>query len=176
MGGYGGNLTDFGQTGSMVLKNLEALYRSPKTQLEQQTQDVNISSLTYAQILALVPTNWHDEESDYWSENEGEHFNCRDGQTNSYVKRGTDEEVEEVFDRQELTAIVWHIATDDNHIEFLAGGKIKAKGIDWFVLKVIQQDSTGTYANRYNAMDTSPSNKRLRRIGVKTLVCVGGLV
>ncbi len=174
--GYGGDLTDFGQTGSMVLKNLEALYRSPKTQLEQQEQDIDISTSTYAEILALVPTNWHDEESDYWSDNEAEPFNCRDGQTNSYVKRGTDEELEEVFDRQEASAIVWHIATDDNHIEFLAGGKVQAKGIEWFVLKVIQQDSTGTYANRYNAMDTSPDNKRLRRIGVKTLVCVGGLV
>ncbi len=174
--GYGGDLTDFGQTGSMVLKNLQATYRSPISQLEQKDQDIDVSSLTYAQLLALVPTNWHDEESDYWSEDELEHFNCRDGQTNSYVKRGTDEELEEVFDRQEASVIVWHIATDDNHIEFLAGGKVRAKGIEWFVLKVIQQDSTGTYANRYNSMDTSPDNLRLRRIGVKTLVCVGGLV
>ena len=176
MGGFGGDLTNFGQTGSMVLKNIEAIYKSPKTQLEQKTQEIDISSLTYAEILALVPQNWHDEESDYWTENEGLNFNCRDGQTNSYVKRGTDEEVEEIFDRQEASVIVWHIATDDNHIEFLAGGKVKAKGVEWFVLKVIQQDSTGTYANRYNAMDTSPDNIRLRRIGVKTLICVGGLV
>jgi hypothetical protein len=174
--GFGGDLTDFGQTGSMVSKNLEAVYRSPKTQLEQKDQDVDISALTYAEILALVPQNWHNEESDYWSDNETLPFTCRDGQTNAYVKRGTDEEVEEVFDRQLASAIVWHIATDDNHIEFLAGGKVKAKGIEWFVLKVIQQDSTSTYANRYKAMDTSPDNKRLRRIGVKTLICVGGLV
>jgi len=174
--GYGGDLTDFGQTGSMVLKNLEALYRSPKTQLEQKDQEVDISTSTYAEILALVPKNWHDEKSDYWADNEALPFNCRDGQTNSYVKRGTDEEVEEVFDRQIASTVVWHIATDDNHIDFLAGGKVQAKGVEWFVLKVIQQDSTGTYANRYNAMDTSPDNKRLRRIGVKTLVCVGGLV
>lgn len=176
MGGFGGNLTDFGQTGSMILKNIQATYRSPKTQLEQGTQETDISSLTYAQILALVPQNWHNEESDYWTTVEVEYFNCRDGQTNSYVKRGTDEEVEEIFDRQEASVIVWHIATDDNHIDFLAGGKVKAKGVEWFVLKVIQQDSTSTYANRYNAMDTSPDNKRLRRIGVKTLICVGGLV
>lgn len=176
MGGFGGNLTDFGQTGSMVLKNLQAIYKAPKTQLEQQTQETDISSLTYAEILALVPQNWHDEESDYWANAEEEHFNCRDGQTNAYVKRGTDEELEEVFDRQEASVIVWNIATDDNHIEFVAGSKVKAKGIEWFVLKVIQQDTTGTYANRYNAMDTSPSNIRLRRIGVKTLICVGGLV
>ena len=176
MGGFGGNLTDYGQTGSMVLKNLQATYKSPKTQLEQQTQDIDISTLTYEQALALVPQNWHDEESDYWASAEEKHFNCRDGQTNAYVKRGTDETVEEIFDRQEASVLVWHIATDDNHIDFLAGGKIKAKGIDWFVLKVIQQDSTSTYGNRYNAMDTSPKNIRLRRIGVKTLICVGGLV
>ena len=174
--GFGGDLTNFGQTGSMVLKNLQATYKTPKTQLEQQTQETDISSLTYAQILALVPSNWHDEESDYWSEAEELPFNCRDGQTNAYVKRGTDEEVEEIFDRQEASVLVWHIATDDNHIEFKAGGKVKAKGAEWFVLKVIQQDTTGTYANRYNAMDTSPNNDRLRRIGVKTLICVGGLV
>ena len=167
MAGKAGDLTNFGQTGSMVLKNLQATYRSPKTQLEQQMQEVDISSLTYAEILALVPQNWHDAESDYWTEAEALHFNCRDGQTNSYVKRGTDEEVEEIFDRQEASVLVWHIATDDNHVEFVAGGKVKAKGIEWFVLKVIQQDSTGTYANRYNAMDTSPKNIRLRRIGVK---------
>ena len=176
MGSFGGDLTNYGQTGSMVLKNLQATYKHPKTQLEQQTQETDISTLTYLQILALVPTNWHDEESDYWDNAEAIHFNCRDGQTNSYVKRGTDEEVEEIFDRQEASVVVWHIATDDNHIEFSAGGKVKAKGIEWFILKVIQQDSTGTYANRYNAMDTSPNNKRLRRIGVKTLICVGGLV
>ena len=171
-----GDLTNYGQTGSMVLKNLQATYKRPKTQLEQKEENVDISSLTYEEILALVPRNWHDEQSDYWAESELLHFSCRDGQTNSYVKRGTDEEVEEVFDRQETSAIVWHIATDDNHIDFLAGGKVKAKGIDWFVLKVIQQDSTGTYANRYHAMDASPDNIRLRKIGVKTLVCVGGLV
>ena len=89
MGSFGGDLTDYGQTGSMVLKNIQATYKAPKTQLEQQTQETDISSLTFAEILALVPTNWHDEESDYWSENESEPFNCRDGQTNSYVKRGT---------------------------------------------------------------------------------------
>jgi hypothetical protein len=176
MGSFGGNLTDYGQTGSMVLKNLQATFKAPKTQLEQQTQETDISSLTYAQILALVPSNWHDEESDYWDNAEEEPFNCRDGQTNAYVKRGTDETVEEIFDRQEASVLVWHIATDDNHIELVAGGKVRAKGIDWFVLKVIQQDTTGTYANRYNAMDTSPNNIRLRRIGVKTLICVGGLV
>jgi len=174
--GFGGDLTDFGQTGSMVLKNLEATYKRPKTQLEQKTQDTDISSLTYAEILELVPSNWHDEESDYWSNTDEEDFDCRDGQTNAYVKRGTDEELEEVFGRQEVSALVWHIATDDNHIHFLAGGKVRAKGAEWFVLKVIQQDTTGTYANRYNAMDTSPDNERLRLIGVKTLICVGGLV
>ncbi len=176
MGSFGGDLTDFGQTGSMVLKNLQATYKAPKTQLEQQTQETDISSLTYAEILALVPSNWHDEESDYWESANEEHFNCRDGQTNAYVKRGTDEEVEEIFDRQEASVLVWHIASDDNHIDFKAGAKVKAKGVEWFVLKVIQQDTTSTYANRYNAMDTSPDNIRLRRIGVKTLICVGGLV
>ncbi len=176
MGGFGGDLTNYGQTGSMVLKNIQAIYKAPKTQLEQKTQDVDISSLTYAEILALVPKNWHDDESDYWSNAEEHHLWCRDGQTNSYVKRGTDEEVKEIFDRQEASVLVWHIATDDNHVDLMAGGKVKAKGIEWFVLKVIQQDSTGTYANRYNAMDTSPDNKRLRRLGVKTMICVGGLV
>jgi hypothetical protein len=176
MGKFGGDLSDFGQTGSLVLKNIDATYKRPNNQLEQKTQETDISTLTYAQILELVPKNWHDESSDYWSKIDEEYFSCRDGQTNVYVKRGTDEEVEEVFDRQEASVLVWHIATDDNHIDFLAGGKVKAKGAEWFVLKVIQQDSTGTYANRYFAMDTHEDNDRLRRLGLKTLVCVGGVV
>lgn len=176
MGGFGGDLTNFGQTGSMVLKNIEATYKRPKTQLEQKTQDVDISTLTYSEILDLVPKNWHNEESDYWAEAEELFFTCKDGQTNAYVKRGTDEELEEVFDRQEASVLVWHIATDDMHVDFASGGKVKAKGVDWFVLKVIQQDSRSTYANRYFAMDTAPENERLRKVGVKTLICIGGIV
>lgn len=174
MSGFGGDLTDYGQTGSLFLKNIEATYKSPRTQLEQQTQDVDLTDMTYSEILALVPQNWHNEESNYWSDEEEIHFTCKDGQTNAYVKQGTDEEVEEVFGRQEISALVWKIATDDNHIQFKAGGKVKAKGAEWFVLKVIQQDTTGTYANRYFAMDVSPENDKLRYIGLKTLVCVGG--
>lgn len=176
MAKYGGDLTDFGQTGSLFLKNLDAIYIRPKNQLEQKYQEVDISSMTYAEVLALVPKNWHDNKSDYWEETSEEYFYCKDGQTNAYVKRGTDEQLEEVFDRQETTVLMWNIATDDNHIKFLAGGKVIAKGTEWFILKVIQQDSTGTYSNRYNAMDTSPDNERLREIGLKTLVCIGGAI
>jgi hypothetical protein len=176
MGKFGGDLTDFGQTGSLYLKNLEAFYKRPKNQLELQDKDFDLSTMTFAQIQALVPKNWHDDnDGDYWATQEEEHFYCKDGQTNAYVKRGTDEEVQEYFDRQETTVLVWHIATDDNHVKFLAGGKVKAKGIDWFILKVVQQDSTGTYANRFNAMDTSPDNERLRQVGLKTLICIGGV-
>jgi hypothetical protein len=175
MGKFGGDLTDYGQTGSLYLKNLQATYKRPKNELELQDKDIDINAMTFAEIQALIPDNWHNEKSDYWSEQDEEYFYCKDGQTNAYVKRGTDEEVEEFFDRQETTVLVWHIATDDNHIKFLAGGKVRAKGIDWLILKVIQQDSTGTYANRYFSMDTSPDNDRLRKLGLKTLVCVGGV-
>ncbi|MDY0277917.1 MAG: hypothetical protein RBQ97_07515 [Acholeplasma sp.] len=175
MGKFGGDLTDFGQTGSLYLKNLEAIYKRPKNQLELVDKDVNVEELSFNELLALVPDNFHDDNSDYWEKEAEVGFNCKDGQTNAYVKRGTDEETEEFFDRQVTTTLVWHITTDDNHVKFLAGGKVKAKGIDWFILKVVQQDSTGTYANRFNAMDTSPDNDRLRQIGLKTLICIGGV-
>jgi len=172
---YGGDLTDFGQTGSLYLKNLNATYKRPKSQLDLQDRDIDLSTMTYAQIMALVPENWHDDTSDYWSTVDEEHFYCKDGQTNAYVKRGTDEEVEQYFDREETTILIWHIATDDNQAKFLSGGKVRAKGVDWFVLKVIQQDSTGTYANKYNAMNTSADNERLRHLGLKTMICIGGI-
>ena len=175
MKAYGGNLTDYGRTNSLYLKNLEASYRRPKNQLELKDDVTSITSMSWNDIMSLVPDNWHDDSSDYWATATEEHFYCKDGQTNAYVKRGTDEEVEQIFDRQEASVLEWHIATDDNHVRFLAGGKIRAKGADWFVLKVIQQDSTGTNANKYNAMDTNKDNEDLRFLGLKTMVCVGGL-
>lgn len=171
---YGGDLTNYGRTGSLYLKDIEATYKRPKNQIELQDKDLDLNDMTYEQIMALVPENWHDEKSDYWDETPPVPFSCKDGQTNAYVKRGTDEEVDEYFDREETKVLVWHIATDDNHVKFVAGGKIRAKGIDWYVAKVIQQDSTGSYANRYKAMDTNPDNDELRHIGLKTMMCIGG--
>lgn len=177
---YGGDLTNYGQTGSLHLKNIGAYYKAPKTQVEFQEmleydENMNIANMSYEEIMSLIPENWHDESGDYWADIPEQFFNAKDGQTNAYVKRGTDEEVEEYFEREETTVYSWHIATDENHINFVSGGKVRAKGIDWFILKVIQQDSTGTYANKYFAMDTNPNNERLKQMGLKTLVCIGGM-
>lgn len=171
---YGGDLTDYGRTGSLYGKDIEATYKRPKNQIEMQDTDINLNDMTYEQIMALVPENWHDEKSDYWDDTPPVPFSCKDGQTNAYVKRGTDEEVDEYMNREETKVLVWHIATDDNHIRLMSGGKIRAKGIDWFVVKVIQQDSTGSYANRYKSMDTNPDNEELRHLGLKTMMCIGG--
>ena len=175
MGKYGGDLTDYGQTGSLFLKNLEATYKRPKNEFETQHKEIDIDALSFEEIQSLVPDNWHDDSSDFWPQQEEVFFNCKDGQTNAYVKRGTDEQVEEYMDRQETSVLVWHVATDNNHVKFLAGGKVRVKGADWFILKVIQQDSAATYANRYFAMTTDKDNDRLRLLGLKTLVLIGGI-
>ncbi len=171
---YGGDLTNYGQTGSLYLKNLSAIYKAPKNQLELQENQIDLSNISYEELLNLVPKNWHDDESDYWEQTSEQHFYCKDGQTNAYVKRGTDQEIEEYFDREETTIYTWNIMTDDNHIDFRAGAKVRVKGIDWFVVKIIQQDSTSTFANKYYALDASPDNERLRFMGLKTLICIGG--
>lgn len=172
MSKYGGDLTDFGQTSSMNGKNIEAYYRGPKQEQQFANDLENFDEMSVAELQALIPANWHDDQSaDYW-EDELIPFCGKDGQTNAYVKRGVDEEIVEYGERQQTTQYTWKFATDDNHIYFKAGAKITARGRDWFLLKVISQDTTLTMQNRYNAMDTSPNNPRLLQFGLKTLVLV----
>jgi len=172
MSRYGGDLTDYGQTSSIVGKNIEALYRSPKEEQQFANDLDDFETMSASQLLALIPANWHDDTSaDYWQD-EVIPFTGKDGQTNSYVKRGMDDELAEYGDRSQTNKFAWYFATDDNHIHFMAGGKVYTRGKEWFVIKVITQDSTLTMQNRYNAMDTNPKNTRLQQMGLKTLVLV----
>lgn len=172
MGGFGGNLTDLGQTGSLYGKNLEAFYRAPKEELELSNEIENFSDMSMQDLLDLIPENWYEENNqDYW-EDDLQHFSGKDGQTNAYVKQGVDDEITEIAPRYQTNKYVWQFATDDNDIYFKSGGKIYARGREWFIIKVIAQDSTSTTTNKYNAMDTSPYNKRLLQFGFKTLVLV----
>ena len=172
MSKYVGDLTDFGQTNSLFGKNLEADYRKPKEELELAEDLPDFNDMSIDELKALVPENWHDDsDTDYW-EDRLYHFDGKDGQTNAYVKRGLDDEETEILERQQTNIFTWHFSTDDNHIRFLAGGKIYAKGREWFLLKVISQDSTSSTTNKYEAMDTSPYNKQLLQFGFKILVLV----
>lgn len=172
MGKYGGDLTDYGQTSSMVGKNIDAFYRAPKEEQQFADELENFEEMSLDELKALIPENWHDDTSaDYWQD-ERVYFSGKDGQTNAYVKRGVDDEIVEYGDRQQVNKFTWYFATDDNHIHFKAGAKVYAKGREWYLLKVITQDSTLTMMNKYNAMDTSPYNERLLRMGLKTLVLV----
>jgi len=174
MSDFSGDLTNFGQTSSLQGKNILAHYRGQKEgqALADSLGDFDEANMSLDDLLALVPTNWHDDtDNDYWQD-ERIPFWGKDGQTNAYVKRGVDDENVEILDRQQTNKYTWHFATDDNHIHFLSGGKIYAKGREWFILKVIAQDSTSSTTNKYNAMDTSPDNKRLLQFGLKTLILV----
>lgn len=172
MSKYVGDLTDYGQTNSLFGKNLEAFYRAPKEEQEFAEDLVDFDSLSAEELLALVPENWHDDsDTDYW-EDDLQFFEGKDGQTNAYVKRGLDDEETEILERQQTNIFTWHFSTDDNHIRFLAGGKIYAKGREWFLLKTISQDSTMTMTNKYEAMDTSPYNKEILKLGFKILILV----
>jgi hypothetical protein len=172
MSKYGGDLTDYGQTSSMVGKNIEAFYRGPKEEQQFANDLENFEEMSVADLLALIPANWHDDtSSDYWQD-ELIPFSGKDGQTNAYVKRGVDDEITEYGDRQQTNQFTWKFATDDNHIHFMAGAKIYIRGREWFLIKVITQDSTLTMQNKYNAMDTNPKNTRLLQMGLKTLVLV----
>lgn len=174
MAGQGGDLTNFGQTSSMTSKNIEAHYRSPKVEynLEKEIEDSNVEINSMQDLLDMIPENWAEEGNDTYWESEKTHFWGKDGQTNAYVKRGVDDEITEPLDRFQIDKFTWHFATDDNHLYFKAGGKVYARGKEWFVVKVITQDSTSSTQNKYNAMDTSPGNKRLLQFGRKTLVLV----
>jgi len=172
MGGFGGNLTDYGQTSSIEGKNIGALYRAPKEELDFKEELDDFETMSAQDLLDLIPTNWYEEnDQDYWVD-DYVHFWGKDGQTNAYVKRGIDNEIDEPLDRYQINKFAWLFATEDNHIYFKAGGKIRTNGRDWFIIKVINQQSTYTIQNKYNAMDTGPDNKRLLRFGLKTLVLV----
>ena len=172
MGSFGGDLTNYGQTNTLHGKNIEALYRAPKTELEVKEELSDLENMSMEDLMNLIPKNWFEEKTDdYWEDNYT-HFTGKDGQTNAYVKQGADNEVVEYLDRQQTTEYIWKFATDDNHIHFKGGAKIQARGREWFVLKVISQDGTSTMTNKYNAMDTGPYNERLLRMGLKTLVLI----
>jgi len=172
MSKYGGDLTDFGQTSSLHGKNIDAYYRAPKKEQQFANEVSSLKEPTLNELIALVPKNWHDDTStDYWVD-ERVLFSGKDGQTNAYVKRGVDDEDVEILDRQQTNKYSWFFATEDNHIHFLAGGKIYARGREWFLLKVITQDSTSSTTNKYSAMDTTPYSKFLLQLGLKTLVLV----
>jgi len=172
MGGFGGDLTDFGQTTSLESKNIGAWYRAPKEELDFKDELDDFESMSADDLMALIPTNWYEEtDADYWVD-DYVHFWGKDGQTNAYVKRGVDNEIFEPLDRFQTNKFAWLFATDENHTFFKAGGKIKTMGRDWFIVKVINQHSTTTIQNKFNAMDTSPNNPRLLQFGLKTLVLI----
>lgn len=167
---YGGNLTNFTLSGSLHGKNISAFYLEPKEEWQFENEIPNFNELSVNDLLNLIPKNWHDNgNKSYWKTTDRQFFSAKDGQTNAYVKRGVDEELDEFMDRQEVQRNTWQIATDDP-IVFRAGGKVIVMGKEYFVLKVILQQSTGTYQNKFNAMDTHPENDRLMLVGVKTLV------
>ena len=170
MGGFGGDLTDYGQTTSLEGKNIGANYRAPKEEFELSQDIEEFSSLQ--DLLDVLPQNWFEENNDDNWVDDLEFFWGKDGQTNAYVKQGLDDELVEVLPRQQTDRMTWRFATDDNHVDFKGGGKVYAKGREWFIVKVITQDTTSTIPNKYNSMDTSPNNKRLLRYGLKTLVLI----
>lgn len=172
MSKYTGDLTDFGQTNSMFGKNIQAYYRAPKTEQDFGDSLENYTEMTGNELLALVPDNWFDDTNEEYWESEKKPFNGKDGQTNAYVKRGLDDNLTEYAEREQTNKYTWHFSTDENHIHFFGGGKIYAKGKEWFILKVINQDTTTTITNKYEAMDTSPYNERLQQLGLKTLVLI----
>lgn len=172
MGGFGGDLTNLGQTNSLENKNIEAYYRAPKEEYKFGEEIAGNADLSVNELIALIPEKWNEQGAyDYW-EDSLIHFWGKDGQTNAYVKRGLDDEIVEPLDRMQIDKFVWHFATDDNHTYFKAGGKIYARGKEWFIVKVITQDSTSSTTNKYNAMKTDPYSKRLLQFGLKTLVLV----
>lgn len=170
MSKFSGDLTDYGQTNSLYGKNIQAYYRAPKNEQDFSDELEDFPNMSMEELLALVPENWHDDSNEEYWENEKTPFNGKDGQTNAYVKRGLDDNIEEYADREQTNKYTWHFATDENHVHFFAGGKVYARGKEWFVLKVISRDTTGTITNKYEAMDTDPYNERLQRFGEKTLV------
>jgi hypothetical protein len=166
------DLTNYGLTGSFYLKNLDAKYLAPIKPYELEKEIDNIDNLSLNEMLDLIPKDWvNNKSTTYWETGRPISFSYKDGQTNAYVKRGEDEDVDELLAREETQKYVWQIATDDPII-FKAGGKVIANGREYFILKVIVQQSTGTYQNKFFAMDTSPENKRTQVMGLKTLVLI----
>lgn len=170
MGGYGGNLTNLGMTSSLHGKNIGAYYLAPKNEWNYEEELPNFDDLSVSEILEQIPKNWKDNgDMTYWQSKERVFFNAKDGQTNAYVKRGIDEELDEFLDRQEVQKYAWQLATDEPII-FKSGGKVLVMGREYFILKVILQQATSTHQNVFNAMNTDPENERLQLFGLKTLV------
>lgn len=174
MGGFGGDLTDFGQTNALVLKNIDAKYRAPKNArlFGMAIEEAEVTSIS--QLIARIPQNYIDEQTlvtgDKWLD-DFEWFSGKDGQTNAYVKRGLDVELVEVADGTETPVFAWHFATDDTHIDFQVGGKVYTMGREWTCIKIITQFSRGTTSNKFYAMETV-ENDFAQRIGIRTLVLV----
>ncbi len=174
MGGYGGDLTNRGQTNSMFSKNIDAKYRAPKDARLFGLSLEASEPLSIAELLARIPVNYLEEQSsvtaDKWQES-FEIFSGKDGQTNAYVKRGMDFELVEVADGYETVVVVWHFMTDDTHIEFQPGSKVYTAGREWTVMKIINQYTPGTVTNKFFAMQTM-DNERVQQLGYKILVMV----
>lgn len=169
---YSGDLTRRALTGTMHNKNIKCEYRKPKQVWEIKEQAPNYKGMSVDGLKALIPQNWFDDTSDSYWEESLQTFWGKDGQSNAYVKSGLDDEVMEYFDREENHEYIWRVQTDDAHIDFKSGGKVLAMGREWFIMKVIIMANTGTYQNKFYAMNTSNNNPLLKNIGIKLLVLV----
>lgn len=174
MGGFGGNLTNRGLTGSLLLKNIEGLYIPPKTEFELEKTFPNFKEMSIQDIKNSLPKNWTEYSGnvDYWDKQEPQHFTAKDGQTNAYVKSGIDEEVIEYLDREETQENTWQIQTDDTHLKFVAGGKIIIGNREYFLAKVVSMQQTSTYQNKLYAMNTGARTDNFKKVGVKLLILV----
>lgn len=156
--------------GTMHNKNIKCQYRKPKQEWQLKEEAPDFANMSIDDLKLTQPTNWFDDNNkDYW-EDGLQTFWGKDGQSNAYVKAGLDDEVEQLFDREENRTYLWRLQTDDGHVDFKSGGKIYALGREWFIMKVIILANTGTYQNKFYAMNTINNNPLLKNIGVKLLI------
>lgn len=148
--------------------NLKCYYREPKKTLDFRETFPRFNSMSVKQIKEYVPKNYNDNGEDFWYD-EKHIFWGKDGTSNAYVKRGLDDEEIEYFDRALAQGQSWRLETNNQNIDFKAGGKISAGGRDWIIIKVINQQATQTVQNQFWWQDT---NKNIAKQGIKMFIMI----
>lgn len=130
-------------------QTLRAIYYAPKSRRDIEDQFEDFTSLSPKQIKEYYSNNFINEHRGDFIEEEGTPFKYKDGTEDVYVKSGYESDLFEYMERNMMDKKKYRIITDNTHVDFMAGGRVKIDGVFFEIIKVISMTSDVSTQNSF---------------------------
>lgn len=130
-------------------QTLRATYYAPKSRRDIEEQFEDFTNLSPTQIKEYYSSNFMNEHRGDFVEQEGIPFKYKDGTEDVYVKSGYESDLFEYMERNMMDKRKYRIITDNSHVDFMAGGRVKIDDILFEIVKVIAMTSDVSTQNYF---------------------------